>query len=191
LGVVKLMRTVVLASAIGGLGACSGSDPAGQSLPKSAARTGVTEVDPVEPSRVAAGQTIYVPAYSSVSVTDQARPYNLAITLSIRNTDRAEPIVVTAARYHDHDGRVVRDYLKKPLRIAPLAAMEYFVQESDTSGGYSASFLVDWVAERAVSPPVVESVMIGTGGNRGMAFTCPGRVVADRARPTAGDGGHP
>jgi hypothetical protein len=187
----KLVKTVLLASVVAGLASCSGSDPAGQSAPKSAARTGVTEVDAVDASRVAAGQTIYVPAYSSVSVTDQARPYNLAITLSIRNTDRAQPIVVTAVRYHDHDGRVVRDYLKKPLRIAPLAAMEYFVKESDTSGGYSASFLVEWVAERAVSPPVVESVMIGTGGNRGMAFTCPGRVVAEITPPAAVPRGGP
>jgi hypothetical protein len=179
------MKTVLLAGAAAVLASCSGGGPTGQTVPSSAARAGVAEVEALEDSRVTAGQTIYVPAYSSIYITDQAGPYNLAITLSIRNTAAADPIVVTAVRYHDHDGRLVRDYLNRPLRIAPLAAMEYFVKESDTKGGYSASFVVEWVAERAVSAPVVEAVMVGTTGNRGMAFTCPGRVVAEITPPAA------
>ncbi len=46
---------------------------------------------------------------------------------------------------------VVRDYLKKPLEIGPMASVEFFVPESDTSGGVSASFLVEWVAAQAVT----------------------------------------
>jgi Protein of unknown function (DUF3124) len=185
------MKTVLLAGVLAGLASCSGHHPAGHPVPATAGRPGVTEIDAVDPGRVAAGETIYVPAYSSVYVTDQAQAYNLAITLSIRNTDPNQPIVVTSVRYHDHDGRLVHEYLKKPLRIAPLAAMEYFITESDTSGGYSASFLVDWVAEQAPNPPLVEAVMIGTAGSRGISFTCSGRVIADRARRAAGNGGRP
>jgi hypothetical protein len=130
----------------------------------------------------AAGQTIYVPAYSAVATADNARLYQLAITLSIRNTDRRLPIVVTAVKYHHQDGRLVRDFLKTPLRLAPLAALEFYLREGDTSGGNSSSFLVEWVGGPAASVPVVESVMVGTAGNQGISFTCPGRVVADRGR---------
>jgi len=126
------------------------------------------------------GQTIYVPAYSAVAIADNAQLYQLAITLSVRNTDRTLPIVITAIRYHHQDGRLVRDMLKTPLRVAPMASLEFFVRARDTSGGIVPSFLVDWVAEPAASAPIVESVMVGTSSSQGLAFTCPGRVVADR-----------
>jgi hypothetical protein len=146
-------------------------------------RKAVAEVEPPEAGRVAAGQTLYVPAYSSVFTSDRAHRFNLAVTLSIRNTDRAAPIVVTSARYYDQDGQLVRDYLERPLRIGPLASTEFFVTESDTRGGVSASFLVEWVAERRVSAPVVEALMVGTASNQGVSFTAPGRVIAERGGP--------
>lgn len=141
---------------------------------------GVVEIELKPDFRPAAGQTIYVPVYSRVHTSTDARPFELAVTLSIRNTDRANPLVVTSIRYHDQSGRLVRDALKKSLKIDPLAATELFVDESDTAGGASASFLVEWAAEQPVSAPVVESVMIGTASTQGISFACPGRVVAER-----------
>jgi hypothetical protein len=104
------------------------------------------------------------------------------VTLSVRNTDRAEAVYLTAVRYHDSDGRLVRDELPRPVRLAPLAAVEFFVRESDTSGGSSASFLVAWRAARPVSEPVIEAVMAGTSMNQGISFTSPGRVVDEPVR---------
>jgi hypothetical protein len=152
---------------------------------KDGRRPGVGEIEPGEANLTAvAGQTIYVPAYSSVPTADNSLLYQLSITLSLRNTDRSRPIVINAVRYFDQDGRLVRDFLKKPLRIAPMAAMEYFIREGDSTGGTSSSFLVDWVADQAVSDPCVEAVMVGTAGNQGISFTCPGRVVATVGRPS-------
>jgi Protein of unknown function (DUF3124) len=178
-GVVGLILSAFL---LGSLTSCGGQQPAGIHAPGLGARKGVVEVAPVESGRVVAGQTIYVPAYSSVATSDRAHGFNLAVTLSIRNTDRTHPIVVASAGYYDQDGQLVRDYLKKPLRIGPMASIELFVAEGDTSGGASASFLVEWVAERSASAPLVESVMIGTASTQGVSFTCPGRVLADRSR---------
>ena len=76
----------------------------------------MVEVEPIDSSRVVAGQTIYVPAYSSIFISDRARSFNLAVTLSIRNTDRTHPIVVTSAGYSDQDGQLVRDYLSSHSR---------------------------------------------------------------------------
>ena len=145
-------------------------------------RKQVVEVEPIDAGKVVAGQTIYVPAYSSIYTADKAHRFELAITLSIRNTDRAHPIILAKAHYYDRDGQVIRDYLKKPLRIGPMSSTEFFVSESDTKGGVSASFLVEWVAEQGVTAPVVESVMVGTLSGQGVSFTCPGRVLADRSR---------
>jgi hypothetical protein len=148
-------------------------------------RTGVAEIEPGEaiPPAVA-GQTVYVPAYSSIPTADNSLLYQLSITLSIRNTDRTRPIVINAVRYHDQDGRPVRDFLKKPLRIGPMAAIEFFIREGDSTGGTSSSFLVEWVADQAVSDPYIEAVMVGTAGNQGISLTCPGRVVATLGRPS-------
>jgi hypothetical protein len=144
---------------------------------------GAVAIEPGKADQAAAdGQTIYVPAYSAIATADNSRLYQLAITLTVRNTDRTDPIVLSAARYYDRNGRLIRDFLEKPLRIAPLAATEFFIREGDTRGGTAACFLVDWVAERDVSDPVVEAVMVGTTGNQGISFTYPGRVVADRGR---------
>jgi hypothetical protein len=173
-----LLATFTLAS----LTSCGGQQPTEIHAPGPKTRKGVLEVEPIESSRVVAGQTIYVPAYSSVFTADRAHSFNLAVTLSIRNTDRTHPIVMTSASYYDQDGEVVRDYNTKPLRIAPMASAEFFVKESDTRGGVSASFLVEWVAEQSVSAPLVESVMIGTASTQGVSFTCPGRVLDDRRR---------
>jgi hypothetical protein len=154
-----------------------------------ASRRGVVEAEMAGDFRAATGQAIYVPVYSQIATGDRAHPFDLAITLSVRNTDRAHPILVASVRYYDQGGQLVRDYLKKPLRVAPLASTEFFVQEKDASGGMSSSFLVEWVAERAVSDPVVEAVMIGTAGMQGISFTSPGRVISDRARPARAGGG--
>ncbi len=84
-----------------------------------AAHRGVTALGAGAEVPTASGQTIYVPTYSYVNITDAARPFNLAVTLSVRNADPKESIVVTAVRYHGADGHLVRDYLPRPVRVAP------------------------------------------------------------------------
>lgn len=133
-----------------------------------------------------AGRTIYVPVYSSIYVSDRASHFNLAITLSLRNADPGRAITITDVRYFDHDGKLVHDYIDKPIRLGPLGSIEYFVKESDTSGGVSASFLVDWAAESVTIPPVVEAVMIGTKGTQTVSFTTTGRPIQDRHAESSG-----
>ena len=85
-------------------------------------RTGVSalEIGPeTEKIKRAAVQTIYIPVYPEVATADQAHLYPLAITLCVRNTDRTRPIVVVAVKYYDQGGKLVRDLLKAPVRVAP------------------------------------------------------------------------
>ena len=69
------------------------------------------------------------------------------------------------------------------MKLDPLAVTEVVIPERDMAGGSGASFLVEWVAETAVSEPVIESVMIGTMGAQGISFVCPGRVVETLTKP--------
>jgi hypothetical protein len=179
----KSVTFLLAASFLVGLSSCHNQQPT-EGIPADAgkARKQVVDVEPIDSGRVVAGQTIYVPAYSSIYTSDRAHRFELAVTLSIRNTDQDHPIILTKARYYDQDGQFIRDYLKKPLRIGPMSSTEFFVSESDTKGGVSASFRVEWVAEQSVTTPVVESVMVGTLSGQGVSFTCPGRVLVDRSR---------
>lgn len=132
---------------------------------------------PASNNTSASGQTIYVPVYSQVAIGEKGRLFDLAVTLSVRNTDRARPITLSHVRFYRSDGQLIRDSLEKPARIAPMAARDFFVRERDASGGASASFLVEWSADHAVSSPVVVAVMVGTTSNQGVSFTTQGRVV--------------
>ena len=123
------------------------------------------------------GAVLYVPAYSHVYHGDRRRDVNLATTLSIRNTDAAGALRVTAVRYYDSAGTLVRAYVDRPVTLAPLASVDYVVDQSDTSGGSGASFIVEWRARAAVSAPVVEAVMISTQSQQGISFVTEGRVV--------------
>ena len=124
------------------------------------------------------GQLVYVPAYSHIYHKDGS-PTLLTITLSIRNTSLNHPIVIDSVRYFDTTGKEVKSYLKKPIRLAPLATTEFLVERDDTSGGSGANFLVQWAAENFVSAPVIEAVMIDTEIQQGISFVRSGTVIEE------------
>jgi hypothetical protein len=121
--------------------------------------------------------TVYVPVYSHVYFGD-GRPYLLATTLSIRNTDLKRAITVKSVKYYDTDGRLVRSYLTDPLRLRALASKEILVEEHDVAGGSGAKFIVEWTAEEAVDRPIIEAVMIGASDLRGISFVSAGKEIS-------------
>lgn len=128
------------------------------------------------------GQSVYVPVYSHILFGDRAAAFDLAATLSIRNTDPVHSISVDAADYHDSGGRLLKKHIDKPVVLRPLASTEVFVPESDTSGGFGASFIVRWKSENPVVPPVIECLMIGVRSGQGISIVSPGRVISENAK---------
>ncbi len=124
-----------------------------------------------------ASQVVYVPVYSSIFDKDRSKMLDLTITLSVRNADPRRPITLRRVRYFDTTGKLLHTYLDAPGALGPLAAAEYVVREDDTRGGVGASFLVEWSAEGAINPPVVEAVMIGTAMQQGISFVTVGRPL--------------
>lgn len=131
------------------------------------------------------GQTVVVPVYSHIFIGDRAAEFNLAATLSIRNIDPDRNLSVISADYYDSGGRLLKKHLTAPAVLRPLASTEVFIPESDTSGGFGASFLVRWAAETAVVPPVIECLMIGTRSGQGISIVSQGRVVQEAPLRTA------
>ncbi len=126
------------------------------------------------------GQTVYVPIYSHIYCGDRERPFDLAATLSIRNTDPANSITVIAVKYYATDGRLIKHFLDKPVQLKALASTRYVIKETDRAGGSGANFIVKWTSENAVNDPIIESVMIGTGSQQGISFTSRGQVIKER-----------
>ncbi|MDZ8083466.1 MAG: DUF3124 domain-containing protein [Nostoc sp. DcaGUA01] len=127
--------------------------------------------------QIAMGQTIYVPVYSHIYHHNRQEIFELAITLSIRNTDLNNSMVVTSVRYYNSEGKLVKQYLERPIQLDALASTDFFINRNDTSGGLGANFIVEWVARTQISEPIVEAVMIGTDFQQGISFTSSGRVI--------------
>jgi hypothetical protein len=125
---------------------------------------------------IVTGQTIYVPVYPEITF-GVGKTLDLAVTLSVHNTDLAHSIVLVSARYYNAQGQLIREYLSQPVQLGPLAATDFFVEQYDESAGLGANFIVEWVAEQPVYEPVVEAVMIGTVASQGISFISPGRVI--------------
>lgn len=129
--------------------------------------------------RLSKGQTVYVPVYSNVFSGPKKNPFQLAATLSIRNTDLSSSFRVTSIDYYDTNGKPVRRYLGKPLVVGPLASTYVHIEEKDVSGGFGASFIVRWNSDRAINVPVIECVMIGATSGQGISFVSPGQAIKD------------
>lgn len=128
------------------------------------------------------GQTLYVPVYSTIFSTPRRIPFNLATTLSIRNTDPAAAITITSADYYDTKGKMVRRYVTRPLPLAPLESTDIYIPEDDAAGVAGANFIVRWQATREVNPPIVESIMIGMKSGQGISFVSSGKEIREGGR---------
>jgi hypothetical protein len=125
------------------------------------------------------GQVVYIPVYSHIYSGDREQPFNLAATVSIRNTDPEHALTLTSVDYYDSSGKVLRSHLEGPIELSALASRRYVIPESDTGGGSGASFLVTWKSAQALSPPIMESIMIGTKNQQGISFQSRGQVVRE------------
>ena len=137
-----------------------------------------------EKTKIVMAQTIYVPVYSHIYYQNQEKVLNLAATLSIRNTDFKQPMIITSVRYYDSNGKVVRQFLARPVQLGAMASTDFVVDSTDTSGGSGANFIVEWIAQTEISEPIVEAVMIGTESNRGISFVSAGKVI--KTQPSSG-----
>jgi hypothetical protein len=172
----------ILVGLLAGCGFRSGGPPGSPRGPTTLP-PGARRVPPIPDAEIQARQSVYLPIYSHIYVSNNGSPYYLAVTITVRNTDPKRPIVLSSARYLDSKGELIRAYLDQPIELGPLASLEYFIQQSDSRGGTGASLVLDWAAREPVSPPIVEAVMIGTTGSQGISFITRGREIPPSRSP--------
>jgi hypothetical protein len=117
----------------------------------------------------------YVPAYSSVAMSQGRLRVDFSVTLSVHNSSETQPLVVKRIAYFDTTGKMVESYLKQPVALKPLATVSIFIPTDDVRGGTGANFVVDWAAAGEIAEPVVEALMVGGVANAHYAFISQGR----------------
>jgi hypothetical protein len=181
-----LLRFLVPAIAVVLIG-CGAPDDRAQRSPTEESAESVVGVEPdtvPSPDPPAVSRTVYVPDYAHIYHGSRRTRYALTTTLSVRNTDPDRSITVRSVRYYNTNGELDRRFVERPRRLGPLGTIDFVVAEHDTSGGSGANFIVEWTAERPVSEPVIESVMISTRAGQGISFTSSGVPVVRRPEQT-------
>ena len=120
---------------------------------------------------------VYVPVYSHIYHQDSDREFDLTATLSIRNTDAQNSIVVSVIDYYDSNGRLLRSYVEDPVTLGSLSSRAYVVAERDKAGGVGANFIVGWSGPDELDPPIIEAVMVGTANTQGISFISSGQEI--------------
>ncbi|MEQ8706440.1 MAG: DUF3124 domain-containing protein [Phaeodactylibacter sp.] len=146
-------------------------------------REEISSIDPVNwenrkieipnPDSLASGTT-YLSVYSQIYSQTEHRTHDLTATISLRNVNRKDTVYIKEAVYYDTHGTPIRNYLARPIFIAPMETVEIVIDEIDREGGTGANFLFDWRTSFESNPPLFEAVMISTSGQQGLSFTTQG-----------------
>lgn len=132
--------------------------------------------------------TTYLSAYSEIYSQTKLRTIPLTVTLSIRSGSFTDTTIINKITYYDTDGKIVKEYLKKPVLLKPMQSIDYIVpimKNNDTisnkniRGGTGAHFIVDWGA-RYNTQPIMQCVMHGSTSNHSVSFVVPGKSIAVR-----------
>lgn len=124
-------------------------------------------------------QSVYVPAYSHIYHGNKETPLLLSVTLSIRNIDPENTMIITSVDYYETKGKLLKHFIEEPTSVNPMGSERYIVAQKDTSGGSGANFIVNWHSEKLINSPIIESVMIGTQSQLGISFTSRGRAIKE------------
>jgi hypothetical protein len=61
--------------------------------------------------------------------------------------------------------------------LMPLATADFLIAQQTIEGGSGATFMVKWVSDAKVNPPLVEAVMAGIERETSISFVRSGVVI--------------
>ena len=139
------------------------------------------------PEHLSGGQTLYLPIYSHIWHGDRVMQgkyplkSQVSALVSIRNTSLKTPIQIVSARYFSTEGKLLKQFMARPVTIVPMGTHELFVEKQEAEGGSGANFIIQWQSEVATNPPVVEAVHADIKGHQTLTFVTTARPI-DPAR---------
>ena len=84
--------------------------------PRSLEQTFAASLTAVPAAPLSVTGSIYVPAYSSVSIVQGKVRADFSVTLSIHNASQDKPLLLRRIAYFDTAGQLVETYLQNPSR---------------------------------------------------------------------------
>ena len=129
-----------------------------------------------EPS-FSTGDLVYCPVYPSIYHMGQKKGLDLTVTLSIHNISPDTSIKVESVDYYSKKGKLLGKMLENPVKLSPLETATFVLNPKEHQGGVGANCLVRWKADRPVSRPLIQAVMITTSGSQGISFITDGVPV--------------
>lgn len=123
-------------------------------------------------------QLVYVPVYSRL-VLSKGSFWEMATSLSIRNTDPDQSLIVHNIEYFDTAGELLEQFLDTPHKLDPMATVTLNLPQWDKRGGSGANFLVRWSSDADINRPIIEVVMAGTRGTQSFSFIRAGQDIVE------------
>ena len=123
------------------------------------------------------GQQVYIPIYSSIYNQYEGNLLHMTAILSIRNTSLKESITIKKVEYYDTNGKLIKKFIDGSFSLGKMSTKDFVIAENDLEGGTGANFIVEWTSDKTVSIPIIESVILGTLGTKGFAFSTRGKEV--------------
>lgn len=121
--------------------------------------------------------TTYLSVYSHIYTLTEEKITDLTATISMRNTSTTDTLYIFKAEYFNTNGVSVRNYITKPIFLAPMETAEIVIAQKDNAGGSGANFIFDWKIKNLSPEPLFEAVMISTAGGQGLSFTTQGKKI--------------
>lgn len=113
----------------------------------------------------------YLSTYSQIYSMSEHKKQNLTVMTSLRNTSHLDTIYIVKADYYNTEGKIIKEYIKKPIYLAPMETTEVIINELDVAGGTGSNFIFEWKTPKSCPEPIFEGVMSSTRGQLGLSFT--------------------
>ena len=125
------------------------------------------------PPAASKGQTLYLPLVNHVFLGAKNRPFELTKTFAFRNRDRKNAVTLISIEYFDSRGKNLGKLLDSSRVLKPLASFQIPVKSPgyDKKKAGAPCLIVRWKAGKAVTPPLVQCIMIGATGQQGISFS--------------------
>jgi len=127
------------------------------------------------------GQLLYLPIYSNIPFhTDTtAHEFDMSAFVAIHNTDLSSSIRIIKVLYFNTQGKLVYDFLKGEVKVLqPLETIDYYVPHEDKSGT-GANFLIEWISDKPVNEPLIESITFNLKNYHSAAIISQGKIIRE------------
>lgn len=127
-------------------------------------------ISKLKPERIMDQGSTYLSVHSQVYSKNAHSMVGLTVSVNMRNTSLKDTVHIFETKYYDTHGKMIRNYLERPIYILPMETLQIIIPELDIEGGAGGNFMFDWAITDSSYAPIFDAVMISTLGQQGLSF---------------------